>query len=48
MLGDPALRERLADAALDAVERIYSWDVAAERHEAVYRRAVAEHAGGAR
>ncbi len=48
ILGDPALQQRLASAALDAVERIYSWDVAAERHEAVYRRAAAEHAGGAR
>ena len=37
ILGDPALQERLAAAALDAVDRIYSWDVAAERHEAVYR-----------
>ena len=46
ILGDPALQQRLASAALDAVERIYSWDVAAERHEAVYRQAAAEHAGG--
>jgi glycosyltransferase involved in cell wall biosynthesis len=48
VLGDPELRARLAAAALEAVERIYDWDVAAERTEAVYRSAVAERAGAAR
>jgi len=42
VLGDPELRARLSAAALDAVERIYSWDVAAERTEAVYLAALRE------
>ena len=40
ILGDPALRRQFSEAALDTVARVYDWDVAAERTEAVYRQAL--------
>ncbi len=44
LLNDPALAERLGQAARDYVVKNCSWDLAAERCETLYRRLIAERA----
>ena len=45
LFGDPALRARLGRAGRSLVEREYSWDLAGERLDALYRRVVAPDGG---
>jgi sugar transferase (PEP-CTERM/EpsH1 system associated) len=45
LLGDPAQRARLADAARDLVEQRYGWPVAVEQLVGVHERAIDEHQG---
>jgi glycosyltransferase involved in cell wall biosynthesis len=45
VFNDPALRARLGRAGRSLVEREYSWNLAGERLEALYRRVVARDAG---